>query len=263
MRGTTDCSLIGVNMSAIDSEVAEQAVPRGAGFHFRTAINRVLFRGMLFTMGSIAVGLYRVHPNKNVAWRFAKASARALARLCGVRVRVRGLERLTDGPYIFTPNHQSHFDIAALLGYLPGNNRFVAKKELFREPVLGLVLRTMGMVPVDRDDSASDIARFRRLGEGGYSTIIFPEGTRSLDGRLLPFKKGAFVAAIELGFPVVPIVCRGGHAVMPKGRYLSIYPGTVDLVILDPIPTTGMTYADRDRLRQLVFDRIAAVLDAR
>ena len=108
---------------------------------------------MLFSMGSIAVVLHRVLPWKGVAWAFARLSARNLARLCGVRVHVHGLEHLQGpGPYIFAPNHQSHFDIAALLGYLPGENRFIAKKELFDEPVLGTVLRTMGMIPVDRDN---------------------------------------------------------------------------------------------------------------
>jgi len=225
---------------------------------WRIAVNRVLFRGMLFTMGLIAVVLYQF--SHNLAWRFAKAQARVLARVCGVRVRLSGLDKLGGGPYIFTPNHQSHFDIAALLGYLPGNNRFAAKKELFREPVLGLVLRTMGMVPIDRGDSEESIRRLRRIGDDGCSTIIFPEGTRSPDGRLQPFKKGAFVAAIELGMPIVPIVCHGTHEVMPKGRYLSILPGDVVVKVLEPISTEGMTYEDRDRLRELTFGRIADAL---
>lgn len=229
---------------------------------FRVALNRVVFRAMLFSMGTIAVILYRVLPDKRVAWRFAKLSARNLARACGVRVRVTGLEALAaySGPFIYTPNHQSHFDIAALLGYLPGNNRFVAKKELFREPVLGMVLRTMGMIPVDRDDSSDAIARFRRIGEDGDSVIIFPEGTRSRDERLLPFKKGAFVAAIELAIPIVPVVCIGGHGVMPKGHYLSILPGEMKIMVLEPVPTTGLTYEDRDRLREQVAARIADAL---
>src|SRR6185369_10534045 len=89
----------------------------------RTVLNRFIFRGMLFSMGSIAVVLHRVLPWKSVAWEFAKISARNLARACGVHVRVHGLEHLTGpGPYIFAPNHQSHFDIPALLGYLPGHN---------------------------------------------------------------------------------------------------------------------------------------------
>ena len=227
----------------------------------RVFINRLLFRGMLFTVGAIAVVMYRVIRNKNVTWHFAKAQARNLSRLCGVRVRVRGLEHLDSGPYMFTPNHQSHFDIAALLGYLPGNNRFAAKKEMFNEPILGAVLRTMGMIPIDRENPLEAIQLLNHLGVDGYSTIIFPEGTRSRDGQLLPFKKGPFVAAIHLSLPVVPVVCKGTNHVMPKGKYLSIIPGEIEMIVLPPIQTAGMSYDDRgqlrDRVRSLIADELS------
>jgi 1-acyl-sn-glycerol-3-phosphate acyltransferase len=226
----------------------------------RIFVNRLLFRGMLFTMGAIAVTMYRLIRDKNVTWRFAKAQARNLVRLCGVRVTVRGLEQLGAGPYMFTPNHQSHFDIAMLLGYLPGNNRFAAKKEMFGEPVLGAVLRTMGMIPIDRENPLEAIQLLNDLKSDQFSTIIFPEGTRSRDGNLLPFKKGPFVAAIHLGLPVVPVVCKGTSRVMPKGKYLSILPGEVEMVVLEPIATSGLTYDDRDRLRERVREEIAAEL---
>ena len=226
---------------------------------FRIFLNRLIFRSMLFCSGLVAIALYPF--SRPLAWRFAKVQARNLLRLCGVRVRVRGLEQLGAGPYVFTPNHQSHLDIALLLGFLPGINRFGTKREMFAEPVLGAVLRTMGMIPIDRDDSAATIERLRGLELRGFSAIIFPEGTRSPDGGLLPFKKGAFVAAIQLGVPIVPIVCKGTHELMPKGNYLSILPGNAELVVLEPIPTAGMTYEDRDRLRELVRARIAEVLE--
>ena len=89
-------------------------------------------------------------------------------------MRTRGLEQLGPGPYIFAPNHQSHFDIAALLGLLPGVTRFAAKREMFDEPILGAVLRTMGMIPVDRDDPLSTIDRLRRVTLDGGSLVIFP-----------------------------------------------------------------------------------------
>ena len=227
---------------------------------FRVVFNRIIFRGMLFASGIVAIALYWIH--RKTAWRFAKLQARNLARMCGVRVRIRGLEHLQGGPYIFTPNHQSHFDIAALLGYLPGDNRFAAKKELFKEPILGAVMSTLGMIPIDRDDSEKSIERLRKLKDGNYSVIIFPEGTRSRDGNLLPFRKGAFVAAIELGLPIVPVVCRGTTEIMPKGGYLSILPGEVEIDILEPIATNGLDYEDRDRLRETVRERIADSLRA-
>lgn len=242
------------------SDPISRALPRAAAPQLRIFVNRLIFRGMLFTMGIIAVAMYRLIDDKNVTWRFAKAQARNLSRMCGVRVRVIGLERLGHGPYMFTPNHQSHFDIAAVLGYLPGNNRFAAKKEMFSQPVLGAVLRTMGMIPIDRDNPLEAIQLLNQLTVDAFSTVIFPEGTRSRDGQLLPFKKGPFVAAIHLGIPVVPVVCKGTREVMPKGKYLSIVPGEVELVVLEPIPTKEMTYDDRDRLRDLVRSRIAAGL---
>jgi 1-acyl-sn-glycerol-3-phosphate acyltransferase len=242
------------------SNPISRALPRTAAPRLRIFINRLLFRGMLFTMGLIAVAMYRLVEDKNVTWRFAKTQARNLTRLCGVRVHVTGLERLGRGPYMFTPNHQSHFDIAALLGYLPGNNRFAAKKEMFNEPVLGTVLRTMGMIPIDRENPLEAIQLLNQLTVDEFSTIVFAEGTRSRDGNLLPFKKGPFVAAIHLGVPVVPVVCKGTREVMPRGHYLSIIPGEVEIVVLEPIPTKGLTYDDRDRLRDLVRDQITEEL---
>ncbi len=237
--------------SSTQSEVLAAPVPRA-----RIFLNRLIFRGMLFVMGTIAVIMYRLIPDKRVTWRFAKVQCRNLCRMCGVRVKVRGLEQLGDGPYMYTPNHQSHFDIAALLGYLPGYNRFGAKKEMFNEPVLGAVLRTMGMIPIDRENPLEAIDRLNKLTADRYSTIMFPEGTRSRDGVLLPFKKGAFVAAIYLKVPIVPVVCKGTTEIMPKGKYLSILPGEAEIVVLEPIPTSGMTYEDRDRLRDMVRERI-------
>jgi 1-acyl-sn-glycerol-3-phosphate acyltransferase len=241
-----------LDSSALVNEIAPPT-------RFRIFLNRLIFRGMLFSSGLVAIALYQV--SRPLAWRFAKLQARNLLRLCGVRISVRGLERLGAGPYVFTPNHQSHLDIAVLLGFLPGINRFGTKREMFAEPILGAVLRTMGMIPIDRDDSPAAIERLRQLELRGFSAIIFPEGTRSRDGALLPFKKGAFVAAIQLGVPVVPIVCKGTHELMPKGNYLSILPGAAELVVLDPIPTAGMTYDDRDRLRDMVRDRISQALE--
>jgi 1-acyl-sn-glycerol-3-phosphate acyltransferase len=224
----------------------------------RVALNRQIFRGMLFSMGATAVAMARLGVPRSVVWGFAKMQARNLCRALGVRVTVQGAELVEEGgPFVFTPNHQAHIDIAALLGYLPGNNRFASKKELFDEPVLGAVMRTLGMLPVDRDDPMKSIDVLNRAVAAGHSIIIFPEGTRSRDGDLLPFKKGAFVAAIEMGFPVVPIILKGTRRVMPKGGYLTIHPGDVEIVVKPPIPTAGLGYDDRERLRDAVRDIIA------
>ncbi len=226
----------------------------------RARLNGFLFHAMLISMGMIAVAMDAVTRDRKRTWRFAKAQARNLCRLCGVRVHVRGLEHLDGGVCVFAPNHQSHFDIAMLLAYLPGHNRFAAKKELFRHPVMGPILRTLDMVPIDRDDPQQAIQALSRL--KGASIIIFPEGTRSRGGRLQPFKKGAFATAIQMGVPIVPVVCKGTARIMPKGQPYIVAPGEVELVVLAPVPTHGMSYDDRDRLRDLVRDRIAAELEA-
>ena len=224
----------------------------------RVAVNRQIFRGILFSMGATALAMARLGVPQSMIWSFAKLQARNACRALGVRVTIRGKELAAEGgPYIFTPNHQAHIDIAALLGYLPGNNRFASKKELFDEPVLGAVMRTLGMLPVDRDDPMQSIDVLNRALREGHSIIIFPEGTRSRDGRLLPFKKGAFVAAIEMGYPIVPVIVKGTRRVMPKGGYLSIHPGNVEIVVKPPIATRGLDYQDRERLRDAVREIIA------
>ena len=224
----------------------------------RVALNRQIFRGMLFTMGATAVAMDRVGIPKSIVWSFAKLQARNLCHALGVRVSLHGAELVeTGGPYVFTPNHQAHIDIAALLGFLPGHNRFASKKELFDEPVLGAVMRTLGMLPVDRDDPMKSIEVLNRAVAQGHSIIIFPEGTRSRDGRLLPFKKGPFVAAIEMGYPLVPLVIKGTRRIMPKGGYLSIHPGDAEIIVKPPIATSGLGYDDRERLRDVVRDIIA------
>ena len=248
-------------MSTVSGQAtASTAAPVRTTSRARVFANRLIFRGMLFTMGSVAVLLHVIVRNEELTWRFAKTQARMLARVLGVRVKVRGLEHLDGRPCVFVSNHRSHFDIAAILGFVPGINRFTAKKELFREPVLGLVMRTMGMVPVDRDNPEKAVEHLRHLRADGHSLVFFPEGTRSRDGALGQFKKGAFVTAIELGLPIVPIACRGGDAIMPAGGYLTILPGEMELVILEPTATAGLSYAQRDALAAQTRARIATAL---
>lgn len=235
---------------------------------FRILLNRLIFRVMIFFCGVVAIVLHRI--DRRRAWRWVGFSARSLGVATGVEVKVRGLENLPDRPSVITPNHASHYDIAALLGYLPGNNRFAAKKELFREPILGLTMKTLGMIPIDRDDPAKSIGRLNRLqagGHGAFSLVIFPEGTRSSEGGLQPFKKGAFALAIQLGRPIVPIAIHGTSGVMPRGKYLSIRPGTVVIEILPAIETEGLCLEDRTRLsertRAEILARLSRARDAR
>ena len=231
---------------------------RAEAVSLRIALSPHLFRGMLVGMAGVAVTLHRLTGSRELAWRFAKARARTLTGLLGVRVHMTGLEHLAHGgPFIFTPNHQSHLDILVLLGFLPGRTRFAAKRELWGHPVVGAVLDTLGMVPIEREQPERAIAALNRAGAVADSLVIFPEGTRSRTGELLPFKKGAFVLAIATGLPVVPVVCRGTRRLMPRGSRLTVVPGEIDIVIEEPIPTAGLGYEQRDELAARVRDAIA------
>ncbi len=241
--------------TATAATVGETRVPRS----LRVALSPFVFRGTMVAMAAVAVALHRGTGSQRLAWRFAKGRARMLERLLGVRVTLTGLEHLTPGTsYVFTPNHQSHLDILALLGHLPGATRFAAKKSLWRHPVVAAVLDSLGMVPIDREDPESAIAALNRVDTDGQSFVVFPEGRRSRDGRLGEFKSGAFVLAIRLGLPVVPVVCRGTRRLMPRGSRLTVVPGDVEIVIGEPIPTTGLTFEDRHALAA----RARAVVEA-
>jgi 1-acyl-sn-glycerol-3-phosphate acyltransferase len=221
------------------------AEPRG----LRVALSPYLFRFMLVGMGAVAVALDRTTGRRDLTWSFAKARARDLARLLGVEVTVHGAEHLAaGGPFVLTPNHQSHLDILALLGFLPGRTRFAAKRELWRHPIVGGVLDTLDMVPIDRDSPEVAIAALGRADGAAGSLVVFPEGTRSRDGQLREFKKGAFVLAIRAGLPVVPVICRGTRRLMPRGSRLTVVPGPVEIIVEQPIPTAGLSYDDRDAL---------------
>ncbi len=223
----------------------------------RVAASPLLFQGMLLGMGAIAVGLHRTTGSQALAWRFAQARARTLAWMLGVQVDVVGAEHLAGkGPFVLAPNHQSHLDILALLGFLPMPARFAAKRELWRHPIMGAVLDTLGMVKIDREHPERAVETLNRDGARGESIVIFPEGTRSRDGRLGEFKKGAFVLAIALGRPIVPVICRGTRRLMPRGSRLTVVPGRVEIVLGQPIATAGLGYDDRMALAERTREAI-------
>jgi len=159
-------------------------------------------------------------------------------RLAGIRVETSGLEKIDPArTYIYMSNHASNIDPPLLLPLIPQRTSVMAKTELFRYPLLGTVMRIGALVPVNRGDREAGIAAVGMATEvvrQGISMTIYVEGQRSLDGKLLPFKKGPFYLAIEAGVPVVPITIAGSHAVMPKRRF-SITPGPVRVIFHDPI----------------------------
>jgi 1-acyl-sn-glycerol-3-phosphate acyltransferase len=194
--------------------------------------------------------------------RFAHWCARTWSRLIlsttGVRVQVTGLERLQPGrTYVFVANHQSIYDIPILFWSLPFELRIIAKESLGAIPFLGWHLQRTGHMLVDRrrPDRTKIFGWASRLTSSGLSLIVFPEGTRSRDGRVARFKGGSFLLALQAGLPVVPLSVVGSRHVMLKGR-LATYPGEVRLVVHDPIATDGMAGVDPkefgERVRRVI-----------
>ncbi len=171
----------------------------------------------------------------------------------GITATVTGLERLDGvGPCVFCCNHTSLVDVFAVAARLPGSIRFVAKRELLRVPFFGWGLRLSGQIPIDRKDRGAAVnayAEAARALTAGKSALVFVEGTRSRDGRLQPFKKGAFVMAIATQVPCVPVFVSGAYELLRRGS-VAPRPGRVEVRVGDAIPTTGMTYEDRDRLKE-------------
>jgi 1-acyl-sn-glycerol-3-phosphate acyltransferase len=194
---------------------------------------------------------------------YARFWARAGLLLAGVRLTVEGQEHIPrDRAVIYMSNHQSNFDILALFAGLPVQFRWLAKEELFHIPLFGLAMRRTGYIAIDRSDRKKALRSMaeasRRITEG-TSVIVFPEGTRSPDGSLLPFKKGGFMLAIDAGAPIVPVAIAGSHAVMPKySRW--IRGGRIRVTIFPPVPTADAGPADREELMEKVRRPIAETI---
>jgi 1-acyl-sn-glycerol-3-phosphate acyltransferase len=178
----------------------------------------------------------------------------------GVEVEFEGLENLDPArPAVIVSNHESWYDVFALAGLLPVDYRFVGKKELSKIPFFGPAWIACGHIPIDRTNRKAAIESLRTAGEKirreRAVVVMFPEGTRSSDGELLPFKKGAFVLALEMGVPVIPVGISGSRSLMPKGSFL-VRPGTMHVHIGAPIEVDGMTVADRDQLMDRARERV-------
>jgi 1-acyl-sn-glycerol-3-phosphate acyltransferase len=143
--------------------------------------------------------------------------------------------------YVLASNHQSIYDIPILFASLPLQLRIVAKASLGSFPFLGWHLQRTGHLLVNRKNPGADVVqKMRRLVSEEHSLIVFPEGTRSVDGRIGRFKKGSFLVAVDAALPVVPVSVSGSRHVMQKG-YITVRPGAVRVIVHDPIPTAGVT----------------------
>ena len=185
-----------------------------------------------------------------------------LVNCVGVRVHVRGTERLPQGTCIFAANHTSSADAPAVVGAIPRRIAILLKRSLFEWPIAGQAFHLAHFIPVDRFDRESAIESLEKATQAlrdGQSFLIYPEGTRSADGRLQELKKGTAVMAIKSGVPVVPVACSGAHRVMEK-RKLKINPGDILVEFLDPIDSTRYSLEQKDELLREIHDRLAAGL---
>ncbi|MBP7342654.1 MAG: lysophospholipid acyltransferase family protein [Smithellaceae bacterium] len=206
---------------------------------------------------------------ENNVHKVANIWGRILLLLCGTKVQVIGRENILHAkPQVFMSNHQSDFDILIVLAHVPGQFRWIAKKELFTVPVFGQAMRSAGYIEIDRQNhekalQSLDLAALRI--REGKSVMTFPEGTRSRTGEIKAFKPGTFYLAIQSGAPIVPISIIGSGNIMPK-RSLKIKPGKIKLVIDKPISTKDYTLDTRqaliDRVRQIIIKNYDAYRDA-
>jgi 1-acyl-sn-glycerol-3-phosphate acyltransferase len=182
--------------------------------------------------------------------------ARMILRVAGIPVTIEGEANLQeDTPQIIASNHASFFDILALLGYLPVDAKFIAKKEIFRIPVLGAAMRAAGHVSMDRGHQKQAFGAYEvaaaQMRERRLTIVVYPEGTRTRTGELLPFKKGPFVFATASKVPIVPCYVGGAFQIQPKGSLL-VRRHRIHIALGRPISVEGLTMDDRDEIAERV-----------
>lgn len=197
---------------------------------------------------------------------FARCWGQILCQLPGVRVRVEGIEHIDpDSGYVFVANHCSQYDIFTFQGYFPHDFRWIAKKELFRIPFVGQVMSGIGYIAIDRSQGREAVKSLDRAAKRiaqGTSVLIFPEGTRSANGKLQDFKAGAALLAIKAKAPVVPVTFNGSYEVLPKGKILP-HKGEVCIRIGRPMNTEHYKNSDKQALTLLLQEKVEELLDPR
>jgi len=216
---------------------------------------------LLGSVGALVLGAID-RSGERVMW-LARLWARVILGVPGIKLEIKMHAPLDPTrPYVFMPNHASMVDIWVMFVAIPASFRFIAKKQLASIPLFGWAMSAGKFIFIDRQNAASARRTMALAAErirSGQSVVIFPEGTRTRDGRLLPFKKGGFHLAIDSGAAIVPVAIRGTREIMPRGSPL-IRAGTVTVEVDDPIPTEGLTAADREALIVKVRGRVAAML---
>lgn len=227
-----------------------------------------MIRGLIFLLLFIPFTLFIIFtgvpvtfidPTGKFLHKYAGLWGRFGLFLAGVKLDIRNVEKIPEGQsLIFMGNHQSNFDILALYAALPHHFSWIAKEELFKIPFFGFAMRRAGYIPLDRGDgrrALKSMEEAARKIRDGVSVIVFPEGTRTRDGNLLPFKRGGFLLAAKAGVPIVPFTINGTSRINPA-KTLKLKKGNVSISFSDPIDTTGATGKKRDDLIDRVRDAI-------
>ncbi len=216
-------------------------------------------------MGSLSLLIWPFDRTGDRQFWCARWWCRLVAWSIFSRIRVHGAERVRpDRPYVYMANHSSLIDTPALFAYLPYPFRIIAKRGLFYVPFMGWHLWTGGHFPIDRGDPRKMVASLRRVIDGvrnGRSLAVFPEGTRTPDGRLQTFHPGTFKIALKAGVPIVPVTIRGTFALLPKTT-LAPRPGRVDVILDEPIDTADYDEARLGELMARTKAVIQRTLDA-
>jgi 1-acyl-sn-glycerol-3-phosphate acyltransferase len=228
----------------------------------RTAFIAVFLSLYIFVVGPPLLVYTLVTKNVGPLYWAGIRGVMFFVRLVGVRVRVVGTERIPSGTCLFVANHTSSADAPAVVGAIPRRIAILLKESLFKWPIVGAAFTLAHFVPVNRKARESAIVSVERATQAmrdGQSFLIYPEGTRSPDGRLQEFKKGAVVMAIHAGVQIVPVACSGAHRVMEK-RSLVIHPGEIVVEFLEPIDAAEYTFAQREELNGRLHAALAAGL---
>lgn len=228
----------------------------------RTAIVAVFLTAFILLVGPFLLLHAVVSGSLEKLYRVGLGGVVFILRAMGMRVRIEGVENIPLGTCLFAANHTSYADPPAIVAAIPRRIAILAKKSLFEIPLVGTAFRMAGFVPVDREDREGARASLEEAAvamKDGASFLVYPEGTRSRDGRLLRFKHGAFILAIRAGVPVVPVACAGANRVLPKGS-MRMRPGEVVVRFCVPIDGSAYRLDQRRELSDRVRSAIAAAL---
>ncbi len=212
------------------------------------------FLNLIFStifLSLIALGISLFDREGEGVHKIARLWARMYLFFSGIDVSIKGTENIPDPPCIFMCNHQSALDIYSLLACLPLSFRWVAKRQLFNIPFFGWAMKKAGYISLDRENPREALKAIEKAAakiREGTNIIVFPEGTRSVDGVLLPFKKGVFSLAIQAGVPVVPVGIYGTSTLQPKGSLIPVKKGVIYINIGRPVFISDKRASEKNRI---------------